>query len=126
MRITDLLNQNGIELGVKADFKEAAIDRLVNLMEKAGNISDKAAYKEDILAREEMGTTGISDGIAIPHAKSAAVIRPGLSAMTVPAGVDYDSMDGQPSRLFFMIAAPEAGGDIHLEVLSRLSTLLII
>ena len=77
MRITDLLNQNGIELGVKADFKEAAIDRLVNLMEKAGNISDKAAYKEDILAREEMGTTGISDGIAIPHAKSAAVIRPG-------------------------------------------------
>lgn len=125
MRITDLLNQNGIELGVKADFKEAAIDRLVNLMEKAGNISDKAAYKEDILAREEMGTTGISDGIAIPHAKSAAVIRPGLSAMTVPAGVDYDSMDGQPSRLFFMIAAPEAGGDVHLEVLSRLSTLLM-
>jgi PTS system fructose-specific IIC component len=125
MRITDLLNQNGIELGVKADSKEAAIDRLVNLMEKAGNISDKAAYKQDILAREEMGTTGISDGIAIPHAKSAAVIRPGLSAMTVPAGVDYDSMDGQPSRLFFMIAAPEAGGDIHLEVLSRLSTLLM-
>lgn len=125
MRITDLLNQNGIELGVKADSKEAAIDRLVNLMEKAGNISDKAVYKEDILAREEMGTTGISDGIAIPHAKSAAVIRPGLSAMTVPAGVDYDSMDGQPSRLFFMIAAPEAGGDIHLEVLSRLSTLLM-
>lgn len=125
MRITDLLNQNGIELGVKADSKEAAIDRLVDLMEKAGNISDKAAYKEDILAREEMGTTGISDGIAIPHAKSAAVIRPGLSAMTVPAGVDYDSMDGQPSRLFFMIAAPEAGGDIHLEVLSRLSTLLM-
>ena len=125
MRITDLLNLNGIELGVKADSKEAAIDRLVDLMEKAGNISDKAAYKEDILAREEMGTTGISDGIAIPHAKSAAVIRPGLSAMTVPAGVDYDSMDGQPSRLFFMIAAPEAGGDIHLEVLSRLSTLLM-
>lgn len=125
MRITDLLNQKGIELGVNADSKVAAIDRLVYLMEKAGNISDKAAYKEDILAREEMGTTGISDGIAIPHAKSAAVIRPGLSAMTVPAGVNYDSMDGQPSRLFFMIAAPEAGGDVHLEVLSRLSTLLM-
>ena len=103
MRITDLLNQNGIELGVKADSKEAAIDRLVNLMEKAGNISDKAAYKQDILAREEMGTTGISDGIAIPHAKSAAVIRPGLSAMTVPAGVDYDSMAVSYTHL-------EAGG----------------
>lgn len=125
MRITELLKPEGIALGVQLDSKEAAIDFMVDLHEKSGNISDKAEYKRGILAREEGGSTAIGEGIAIPHAKNKAVKRPGLAAMTVPAGVDYDALDGQPSNLFFMIAAPEGGGDVHLEVLSRLSVLLM-
>ena len=125
MRIRELLKKEGIALGVKVDSKEAAIDYLVGLHFKSGNISDKAEFKKGILAREEAGSTAVGEGIAIPHAKNAAVKKPGLAAMTVPAGVDYDSLDGQPSNLFFMIAAPEKGGDVHLEVLSRLSMLLM-
>ncbi|MBO5458800.1 MAG: PTS sugar transporter subunit IIA [Lachnospira sp.] len=125
MRITELLKEEGIELGVVVNSKAEAIDFLVNLQEKAGNITDKELYKADIMAREENGSTAVGDGIAIPHAKSAAVKRPGLAAMTVPAGVDYDSLDGQASNLIFMIAAPKDGGDVHLEVLSRLMVLLM-
>ena len=125
MRITELLKKEAIALGVRVDSKEAAVDYLVNLQNQAGNISDPQLYKEGILAREQNGSTAIGEGIAIPHAKSAAVIKPGLAAMTVPDGVDYESLDGQPSNLFFMIAAPEKGGDVHLEVLSRLSILLM-
>ena len=125
MRIRELLKKEGIALGVKVDSKEAAIDYLVGLHFKSGNISDKAEFKKGILAREEAGSTAVGEGIAIPHAKNAAVKKPGLAAMTVPDGVDYDSLDGQPSNLFFMIAAPEKGGDVHLEVLSRLSMLLM-
>ena len=106
MRITDLLRREGVRLNQAPADKAAAIDLLVTLQKKAGNISDEAAYKADILAREEQGTTAIGNGIAVPHAKSAAVARPGLAAMTVPAGVDYGAPDGQPSKLFFMIAAP--------------------
>lgn len=125
MRITELLKKESIELGVSVDSKEAAIDRLVALHDKAGNISDKAEYKKGILAREAGGSTAIGEGIAIPHAKNKAVVKPGLAAMTVPDGVDYEALDGKPSNLFFMIAAPENGGDVHLEVLSRLSVLLM-
>ncbi len=125
MRITELLKKESIELGVSVDSKEAAIDRLVALHDKAGNINDKAEYKKGILAREADGSTAIGEGIAIPHAKNKAVVKPGLAAMTVPDGVDYEALDGKPSNLFFMIAAPENGGDVHLEVLSRLSVLLM-
>ncbi len=125
MRITELLKPEGIALGVQLDSKESAIDFMVDLHDKSGNISDKAEYRRGIVAREEGGSTAIGEGIAIPHAKNKAVTRPGLAAMTVPAGVDYDALDGQPSNLFFMIAAPEGGGDVHLEVLSRLSVLLM-
>lgn len=125
MRIRELLKKEGIALGVKVDSKDAAIDYLINLHVKSGNITDKAEFKKGILAREESGSTGVGEGIAIPHSKNAAVKQPGLAAMTVPDGVDYDSLDGQPANLFFMIAAPEKGADVHLEVLSRLSMLLM-
>lgn len=125
MRITDLLKEDGIVLQTKMQDKPSTIDFLVDLHNKVGNLSDKALYKQGILAREEMSTTAIGEGIAIPHAKNAGVKKAGLVAMTVPDGVDYDSMDGEPSNLFFMIAAPEKGSDVHLEVLSRLSTLLM-
>lgn len=125
MRIRELLKKEGIALGVKVDSKDAAIDYLIDLHAKSGNITDKAEFKKGILAREESGSTGVGEGIAIPHSKNAAVKQPGLAAMTVPDGVDYDSLDGQPANLFFMIAAPEKGADVHLEVLSRLSMLLM-
>ena len=125
MRITDLLKKEAILLGASVNSKENAIDTLVDLMDKAGNITDKEEYKRGIMAREEMGTTAIGAGIAIPHSKNKAVKQAGLASMTVPAGVDYDSMDGEPSNLFFMIAAPAEGSDVHLEVLSRLSTILM-
>lgn len=125
MRITDLLTKDGIVLQTKMKDKSSTIDFLVDLHNKVGNLSDKALYKQGILDREEMSTTAIGEGIAIPHAKNAGVKKAGLVAMTLSDGVDYDSMDGEPSNLFFMIAAPEKGSDVHLEVLSRLSTLLM-
>lgn len=125
MRITDLLKEEAISLQASPRSKEEAVDTLIELQDKAGNLKDKVEYKKGILAREEQGSTAIGEGIAIPHAKNAGVKQPGLAAMTVPDGVDYDSLDGQPSNLFFMIAAPEKGGDVHLDVLSRLSTILM-
>ena len=94
-------------------------------MDKGGNLSDKAEYLEAVFAREESGSTGLGDGIATPHAKSAGVKEAGLAAMVVPNGVDFDALDGQPSRLFFMIAAPEGAADTHVEVLSKLATMVI-
>lgn len=125
MRITELLKKDGVSLGVRVDSKDAAINYLVDLHARVGNITDKAIFKEGIVKREESGSTAIGEGIAIPHAKNKAVTKAGLAAMTVPEGVDYDSLDGQPTNLIFMIAAPEGGSDVHLEVLSRLSMLLI-
>ena len=125
MRITELLKKDSVSLGVKVDSKDAAINYLVDLHARVGNITDKAVFKEGIVKREESGSTAIGEGIAIPHAKNKAVTKAGLAAMTVPEGVDYDSLDGQPTNLIFMIAAPEGGSDVHLEVLSRLSMLLI-
>lgn len=125
MKITELLDLKGIELGVSVGSKEEAINKLVDLMCATGKISDKDAYKEGILAREALTSTGIGEGIAIPHAQVAAVKTPGLAAMTVPDGVDYESLDGQPAHLFFMIAAPADGGSTHLQALAKLSTLLM-
>lgn len=124
MRITDLLQKDAIQLDAAPADKEAAIQLLVKLHEKAGNIADRAQYHAGILAREKQGTTAVGDGIAIPHCKSEAVQKPGLAAITVPGGVDYHSMDGKPTNLIFMIAAP-TDGDLHLEVLSRLTILLM-
>ena len=117
MRITDLLKQESILLGAQPKDKEAAIHELADLMEKGGNLSDKAQYVKDVLAREASGTTGLGDGIATPHAKSAGVRAAGLAAMTVPGGMDFASMDGKPARLFFLIAAPDAANDEHLDPL---------
>lgn len=118
MKITDLLSKKAIKLGASPKDKNEAIDILVSLHEAAENISDKETYKKGILAREASGSTAVGEGIAIPHAKNAAVVKASLSAMTVPDGVDYEALDGKPSNLFFMIAAPEKGGDVHLEMLS--------
>ncbi len=125
MRITELLKKDAILLGAAPKDKNEAIDILVGLHDKVGNITNKAQYKAGILEREEEGTTAIGEGIAIPHSKNAAVKIAGIASMTVPAGVDYDSMDGEPSNLFFMIAAPKDGADVHLDALARLSTLLM-
>ncbi len=125
MRITDLLKSESILLGAKPADKNAAIDQLIDLMEKGGNLTDKAEYKKDVLAREASGTTGLGDGIATPHAKSKGVKAAGLSAMTVPAGMDFESMDGKPSRLFFQIAAPDSANDEHMAILSKLATMIM-
>ena len=125
MRITDLLNVNGIQLHAAPADKAAAIDLLADLQEKAGNITDKAAYKKEIWAREELDSTAVENGVAVPHARCAAVKRAGLAAMTAPAGVDYGAEDGEPSNLFFMIAAPEGGGEVHMEMLSHLMVMLM-
>lgn len=124
MRITDLLKADAIQLGAKVSSKSAAIDTLVALHEKSGNLKDAAAYKEGILKREQMGTTAIGMEVAIPHAKSKAVKAPALAAITVPDGVDYESPDGAPCKLIFMIAAT-MDGDVHLEVLARLMQMLM-
>ena len=125
MRITDLLRPEAIQLHAAPADKAAAIDLLVDLHEKAGNISDKAAYKKEIWAREELDSTAVGDGVAVPHARCAAVKQASLAAVTVPDGLDYDSPDGEPSRLFFMIAAPENGGDIHMDMLAHLMVMLM-
>ena len=125
MKVIDLLKPNAIALNFNTDSKEALYDKLIDLQSKAGNISDKAQYKKDLFLRDEEGPTAIGDGVAIPHAKSAAVKNPGLAAVTVPKGIDLDAMDGGKSNLIFMIAAPKSGGDVHLEVLSRLTVMLM-
>ncbi len=125
MRIVDLLNKDSILLNGAPKSKAEAIDMLVDLQVKGGNISDRETYKQGILAREEKGSTAVGEGIAIPHAKSSAVTAPSLAAMTVPGGVDYEALDDEPSDVLFMIAAPDTNADVHLEVLSRLMTLLM-
>ena len=124
MRITDLLKKEGVSIGMAPADKAEAIELLVGLHEKCGNLIDKAAYREGILAREAMGTTAIGMEIAIPHAKSEAVKAPALTAITVPGGVDYGSPDGMPAKLLFMIAAT-TDGDVHMEVLARMMQLLM-
>lgn len=125
MRITDLLQPQSVELHVTPADKAAAIHHLTTLMAAGGHLADAAKYEEDVLAREASGSTGLGEGIATPHAKSSGVKTAGLAAMTVPDGVEFESLDGQPARLFFMIAAPEGAADTHIEVLSNLATFLI-
>ena len=126
MRITDLLKSESITLGAQPlSSKDTAIDQLADLMEAGGNLSDKEQYKKDVKTREAEGTTGLGDGIATPHAKSAGVAKAGLAAMTIPSGMDFQSLDGKPSRLFFMIAAPDGAADEHLSILSKLATMIM-
>ena len=124
MRIVDLLSPDKIALGASAADKEGAIDLLVDLQSRSGCLTDRDAYKQAILAREAQTSTAIEMGIAVPHAKSACVKSPSLAACILKEGVDYGAMDGQPSDLFFMIAAP-VDGDLHLEILSHLMVLLM-
>lgn len=125
MRIVDLLKKESIELNSPVKSKDEAIDKLIALQTAGGAIADSEEYKSDILKREAISTTAIGEGIAIPHAKSTAVLSPSLAAITSQDGVDYGSPDGKPSKLIFMIAAPVGGSDVHLEVLSRMMTLLM-
>ncbi|WP_307739397.1 fructose-specific PTS transporter subunit EIIC [uncultured Parolsenella sp.] len=125
MRVNDLLKPEAIKIGGAASSKSDAIDKLVELMCKEGNVADVEGYKAAVRAREAVGTTALGEGIAIPHAKTAAISAPGLAAMTLPEGVDYDAPDGQPTTLMFLIAAPDTKADVHLEVLARLSMLLM-
>mgnify|MGYP004511781581 FL=1 len=125
MKITDLLSTSAIKLNGVAHSKEEVINQMVDLMASNGNIINKEEYKRVVMEREKEGTTGIGEGIAIPHGKTDAVSKPGLSAMVIPNGVNFDSLDGQPAKLIFLIAAPNTKDNVHLDVLSRLSTLLM-
>ena len=125
MKITDLLSTSAIKINGSANSKEELISKMVDLMANNGNIINKEEYKRVVLEREKEGTTGIGEGIAIPHGKTDAVSKPGLAAMVIPNGVDFDSLDGQPAKLIFLIAAPNTKDNVHLDVLSRLSTLLM-
>lgn len=125
MKIRDLLSKESIELNGAAAGKQEVLEKMVALMAASGKIGDVEKYRKGVFAREEEGTTGIGEGIAIPHCKSDAVKRPGLAAMVVKDGVDFDSLDGQPVHLIFLIAAPDTEDNVHLDVLSRLSVMLM-
>ena len=125
MKITDLLSEESIELNVEAKDKNDIIDKMTRLMLKTGRINNLEEYKKLVLKREEEGSTGVGEEIAIPHGKGECVTEPGLVAMVVPNGVDYDALDGKPVKLLFMIAAPNTSDNVHLDVLSRLSTMLM-
>ena len=125
MKITDLIKKESIDLNVEASSKEEIIQKAVELMCKNGNIIDKDEYLKLVMKREEEGSTGIGEEIAIPHGKGDIISAPGLAAMVIPNGVDFKSLDGKPVKLLFLIAAPNNKDNVHLEVLSRLSTLLM-
>ena len=125
MKIIDLLDDRSILLDGRVADKKAALDQMVELMDASGKLRDKETYRQGVYAREQEGSTGIGEGIAIPHCKSDAVIKPGLAAMVVKDGVEFESLDGQPAYLFFLIAAPNTEDNVHLDVLSRLSVLLM-
>ncbi|MCP6683137.1 PTS fructose transporter subunit IIABC [Bacillus nakamurai] len=125
MKITELLTKDTIHLNIESKKKENVIDEMVTVLDKAGRLNDREAYKAAILNRESQSSTGIGEGIAIPHAKTASVINPAIAFGRSKEGVDYDSLDGQPAHLVFMIAATEGANNTHLEALSRLSALLM-
>ena len=125
MKISEFIDPRGIKLQVALANQEEAIDKLIALHDEVGNLKDVAGFKEAILAREAKGSTAIGNGIAVPHGKSASVAKAGLVAITCPDGVDYKAVDGKPSNLLFMIAAPEGGADTHIEVLAKLMQLLM-
>lgn len=125
MKITDLLTKDTINLSITSKNKSGVIDELIETLNAAGKLSDKTAFREAIMAREEQSTTGVGDGIAIPHAKTSAVKAPAIAFGRSKTGADFDSLDGKPAHLIFMIAAPEGANNTHLEVLSRLSSILL-
>ncbi len=125
MRITDLLDKNSISLNAAPADKKETLDLAVELMAKSGKLSDVEKYREQVYAREEESTTGIGEGIAIPHGKCDAVKAPGLAAMVIKNGVEYESLDGEPVTLLFLIAAPNTRDNVHLDVLSKLSVMLM-
>lgn len=125
MKIIDLLDDKSIRLNAEVHSKKEALDTLVDLMDASGKLNDIDTYRKGVYAREEEGSTGIGEGIAIPHCKSAAVNQAGMAAMVVPKGVEFDSLDGEPANLFFLIAAPDTADNVHLDVLSHLSVLLM-
>ena len=125
MRITELLDIRSIALDAAPKSKQETLDAAVALMVKSGKITDEDAYRAQVYAREEESTTGIGEGIAIPHGKCDAVNKPGLAAMVIPKGVDFDSLDGEPVTLLFLIAAPNTKDNVHLDVLSKLSMMLM-
>lgn len=125
MRITELLDKRSISLDAVPKTKKEALDQVIELMTKSGKINDKEAYRKQVYAREEESTTGIGEGIAIPHGKCDAVNKPGLAAMVVKNGVDFDALDGEPVTLIFLIAAPNTKDNVHLDVLSKLSVLMM-
>lgn len=125
MKIIDLLDEKSIKLNLESKNKPEVIEEIVDLVANSGNLNDKENYKKAILAREEMSTTGIGEGVAIPHAKTTAVTKACIAAAVSKEGIDYESFDGSLSNLFFMIAAPDGANNTHLEVLSRLSTILM-
>ena len=125
MRIVDLINKNSVKLDLNTKSKLDVVDELVDLVNDSGNLNDKNEYKKAILAREKLGTTAIGEGVAIPHAKSKSVNKACLAAGVSKEGIDYEAFDDSLSHLFFMIAAPDGANDTHLEVLSRLSTILM-
>lgn len=125
MKIIDLLDDKSIRLNAEVHSKKEVLDTLVDLMDASGKLNDIETYRKGVYAREEEGSTGIGEGIAIPHCKSAAVNQAGLAAMVAPKGVEFDSLDGEPANLFFLIAAPDTADNVHLDVLSHLSVLLM-
>lgn len=125
MKITELLDIKSIDLNPQVSNKEEAIDHLVDLLDQSGKLKDRQVYKESVLNREAQSTTGIGDGVAIPHGQSEGVLKAGLSAMVIKEGLDFKSLDGNPTYLFFMIGAPKDSGEAHLQALAQLSTLLM-
>ena len=125
MKITDLINIDAIDLNVKAFSKEDIIKKAISLMTKNGNIVDLNEYEKLVFNREQEGTTGIGEEIAIPHGKGNCVSKPGVSAMVIPDGVNFNSLDGKDVKLLFLIAAPDTKDNVHLNVLSKLSSLLM-
>lgn len=125
MKIIDLLNIDSIQLNGTAKDKTEILNQVVDLMDNSGRLTDVSDYKSKVFAREEEGTTGIGEGVAIPHGRSAGVREPGLAAMVLPNGVDFESLDDEPVYLIFLIAAPEGEGQVHLDILKKLSAMLL-
>ena len=125
MRITDLLDRRSVSLTAAPKTKSETLDMAIDLMVKSDKISDREAYRKQVYLREEESTTGIGDGIAIPHGKCDAVKKPGLAAMVIKNGVEFEALDDEPVTLLFLIAAPNTEDNIHLDVLSKLSVMLM-
>lgn len=125
MKITDLLTKDSISIGISLQNKSDAIDTAVGLMNNLNNLKDLEEFKRQVYIREEKGSTGVGEGVAIPHGKSSVVTKPGLAAMTIPDGVEFESLDGNPVKLLFLIAAPDNDSNVHLEILATLSKLLM-